>query len=128
MNTDKVSRSSAQAEEQLRQMESVVAVTSDGKVALMQPVNSAEQFVVACLVAQHLAHKTGKAQKDGLSIDEIISAGGLAQRTARQTVYNTMSKLSKGRIVQKNGGEFFVDERVILQFFATVLPDLISRK
>jgi hypothetical protein len=128
MNNDKVSTRASQAEEQLRQMESLVALTSDGKVALMKSVNSAEQFIVACLVAQHLAHGIGKAQKQGLSIDEIISAGGLAQRTARQTVYNTMSKLSKARIVQKSGGEFFVDERVILQFFATVLPDLISKK
>lgn len=128
MQGTKVKYESPEAGELLGQLEPIMVLTSDGKLALLRPVNSTEQLILACLVAQHLAHGAGKTQKPGLSIDEIISSGGLAQRIARQTVYNAMSKLSKGRIVQKNGGEFFVDERVVLQFFSTVLPSLLSGK
>jgi hypothetical protein len=111
----------------LKEIESIVTLTSDGKVALLKPVDNTEQLIVACLVAQYLAHRGGRASKPGLSVDEIIGAGGLAQRVARQTVYNSVSKLSKSKIIEKIGGEFSVDERAVLQFFATMLPNLRSR-
>jgi hypothetical protein len=79
-------------------------------------------------VAQHLAHRTGQAAKATLSVDELIGVGGLAQRVARQSIYNTTSSLSKAKIIQKHGNEFFVDERAVLQFFATVLPALMGSK
>jgi hypothetical protein len=103
-------------------MQSVVTLTSDGQVALLKGVGSAEEFIVTCLVAQNLAHRLGKAPRQTMSVDDLIGAGGLAQRVARQTVYNSTSSLAKKKIIQKNGNEFYVDERTVLQFVSTMLP------
>jgi len=114
------------SEQWLESMASFVALTAAGQVALLRSVASAEDFVVTCLVAQNLAHSAGRTSKSTMSIDDLIGAGGLAHRAARQTVYNTTSKLAQSRIIQKRGNEFFVDERTILQFVANKLPQLMK--
>lgn len=116
------------AEEALRKIESLVALTGDGLVTILRPADTTEHFILMCLVAQQLAFQIGRAAKKTMSVDELIAAGGLSQRIARQTIYNCTSSLSKAKIVQKKGNEFFVDERTELQFFATVLPQLLGRK
>jgi|HubBroStandDraft_4_1064222.scaffolds.fasta_scaffold644020_2 hypothetical protein len=114
-------------EQQLQQLEPIVALTNDGQVTLLKNVGNTEDFIITCLVAENLGHRLGKAQKQTMSVDDLIAAGGLAQRIARQTIYNSTSSLSKSRIIQKKGNEFFVDERTVMQFFATKLPELINR-
>jgi hypothetical protein len=114
-------------EQQLQQLEPIVALTNNGQVTLLKNVGNAEDFIITCLVAENLGHRLGKAQKLTMSVDDLIAAGGLAQRIARQTIYNSTSSLSKSRIIQKKGNEFFVDERTVMQFFATKLPELINR-
>jgi len=114
-------------EQQLQQLEPIVALTNDGQVTLLKNVGNAEDFIITCLVAENLGHRLGKAHKQTMSVDDLIAAGGLAQRIARQTIYNSTSSLSKSRIIQKKGNEFFVDERTVMQFFATKLPELINR-
>src|ERR1700677_3536800 len=106
-------------EQQLQQLEPIVALTNDGQVTLLKNVGNAEDFIITCLVAENLGHRLGKAHKQTMSVDDLIAAGGLAQRIARQTIYNSTSSLSKSRIIQKKGNEFFVDERTVMNFFAT---------
>jgi hypothetical protein len=119
-------RMKEELEQQLERMAQVVALTSDGQVTLLRSVASAEDFIVTCLVAQNLAHRLGKTQKQTMSVDDLIGAGGLAQRIARQTIYNCTSGLSKSKIIRKQGNEFYVDERTVLQFFAAKLPQLLK--
>lgn len=116
------------ASDGLREMEPLITLTSDGQIALLKSLGNAEDFVVACLVTQHLAHRAGRTAKQTLAIDDIIAAGGLAQRVARQTIYNATSTLAKARIIRKNGNEFYVDERAVLQFFSARLPALVGAK
>lgn len=115
------------ATEHLERMSALVTLTSDGQVTLLKNVGSAEHFVITCLVTQNLAYRLSMTPKQTLSVDEIIGAGGLAQRVARQTVYNTTSNLTKIRVIEKRGNEFLVSERTVLQFFATILPELLTR-
>jgi len=117
----------AGSEESLRRLEPLVALTSDGQVTVLRAVGNTEHFILLCLVAQQLAFRLKRVAKKTLSVDELIGAGGLAQRVARQTIYNSTSKLVKSKILQKVGNEFFVDERTELQFFAAVLPSLLGR-
>lgn len=115
-----------QAENFLQSLEALIALTADGQVAALKNMGSAEDLIVACLVAQNLAHQIGKAPKSTMSIDDLIAAGGLAHRVARQTVYNSTSALAKSKIIQKRGNEFFVDERAVLQFVSARLPHLVK--
>jgi hypothetical protein len=112
--------------ERLDQLKSIVGVTSTGEIALLRKIPNAEDFIVTCLVAQLVAHKAGQATDDNLTIDQMISCGGLAYRPARQTVYNATSGLSKNHIIKKEGNKFRVDERTVLQFFATKLRSLLD--
>jgi hypothetical protein len=113
-------------EEFLRSLEATVSLTSVGEVVLLTNHGTAEEAVIACLVAQHLAHKAGRTNKETLSVDDLIAAGGLAHALARQTVYNATSRLSRNRIVQKLGNEFFVDERIVLQYVAKKFPQYLN--
>jgi hypothetical protein len=110
----------------LEQLKSIVEFTSDGEVVLLRKISSAEDFIITCLVAQFVAHKAGKAKKEGLSTEEIISAGGLAYRPAKQTIYNATSGLAKTRILTKDGGSFRVGERIVVQFFSAKLPEILG--
>lgn len=114
-------------EDQLDRMKEIVTFTKAGQVTLLRNVGSTEDFIVTCLVANNLAHESGKTQKQTMSVDDLIGAGGLAQRIARQTIYNSTSTLSKSKIIHKRGNEFYVDERTVLQFLATKLPQLLKR-
>jgi hypothetical protein len=116
----------SELEQQLQNLQPIVALTKNGQVTLLKNVGNTEDFIVTCLVAENLGHRLGKAQKQTMSVDDLIAAGGLAQRIARQTIYNSTSSLSKSKIIQKRGNEFFVDERTVMQFFATKLPQLIK--
>ena len=113
-------------DQMIQQMRSVVAITSDGQVTVLRDLGSTEEFIVTCLVAKQLAFRAGKIPGEAMSVDDLISAGGLAQRIARQTIYNATSKLAKARIIQKQGNQFYVDERVILQYAAQKLPQAAS--
>ena len=110
----------------LEEMETIVTLTEGGDVTLLRDAGSAENLVLALLVAQHCAYRSGKTKKQSLSVDELIAAAGLAQRVARQTVYNTTSTLSRAKIIQKTGNEFFVDERTVIQFRSALLSDLVK--
>ena len=113
-------------DQSLQKMGSVVALTSDGQVTLLKNVGSSEDFIVTCLVAKNLAHRLGKTSQQTMSVDDLIGAGGLAQRVARQTIYNSTSSLAKSRIIQKRGNQFYVDERTVLQYISAKLPRLVS--
>ena len=115
------------AEKQFEMMATIVALTEDGQVTVLRNLGSTEDFIIACMVAQNLAHRLGKTKKQSMSVDDLIGAGGLAQRLARQTVYNTTSALTKAKILQKQGHEFLVGERTVLQFFATRFPQFSKR-
>ena len=110
------------ADEMLQQMKTAAAITSDGQVTVLRDLGSAEEFVVTCLVAKLLAFRAGKVPAETMSVDDLISAGGMAQRIARQTIYNSTSKLAQGRIIHKRGNQFYVDERILLQYAAQKLP------
>src|SRR5712692_1674853 len=110
------------ADQMLQQMQTTAAITSDGQVTVLRDVGSAEEFIVACLVAKQLAFRVGKVITETMYVDDLISAGGLAQRVARQTIYNATSKLAQGRIIHKQGNQFYVDERIVLQYAAQKLP------
>jgi len=107
-----------QLQQWLQEMQSFVTLTSDGRVALLRNRGSAEELILTCLVTQNLAHRLGKTPRQTMSVDDLIGAGGLAQRVARQTVYNSTSSLAKKKIIQKKGNEFYVDERTVLQYVA----------
>lgn len=107
----------------LQKMGTLVAITSDGLVTILKHVGSAEDFIITCLVAQKLAHRLGKTSTETMSVDDLIGAGGMTQRLARQTVYNATSSLAKSKIIQKRGNEFFVDERTVLQYVAAKLSN-----
>ena len=115
-----------EAEEFLKRLEPIVSLTSAGEVVLLTNVGTAEEAIIACLVAQYLAHKAARTSKETLSVDDLIAAGGLAHTLARQTVYNATSRLSRNRIVQKLGNEFFVNERIVLQYVAAKLPQYLK--
>lgn len=108
----------------LEEFQQLLAVTEDGKIAILQEGLEAEDFIVACLVGAFLANKTDRTDRQTMSVDEIVAAGGLIYRPARQTLYNNLSKLSKSGVIKKKGKEFFVDERVFLQFSMARLPQL----
>jgi hypothetical protein len=108
-------------DQMLQQMNSVAAITSDGQVTILRDVGSAEEFIVTCLVVKQLAFRLGKVPTQTMSVDDLLSAGGLAQRIARQTIYNATSKLAQGRVIHKQGNHFFVDERILLQYAAQKL-------
>ena len=108
-------------EQMLQQMKPVVAITTDGQVTILRDIGSTEEFIVTCLVAKQLAFRLGKVPTQAMSVDDLLSAGGLAQRIARQTIYNATSKLAQGKIIQKQGAQFFVDERIVLQYAAQKL-------
>jgi hypothetical protein len=113
--------------EMLEQLKGIVEFTSDGEIVLLRKISSAEDFIITCLVAQFVAHKAGKAKKEGLSTDEVISAGGLAYRPAKQTIYNATSGLAKTRILTKDGKDLRVGERIVVQFFSTKLPEILGQ-
>jgi hypothetical protein len=115
------------AQKQYEMMAPIIALTEGGEVTVLTNLGSTEDFIVSCMVAQNLAHRLGKTKKQSMSVDDLIESGGLAQRLARQTVYNTTSALTKAKILQKQGHEFFVTERTVLQFFATKFPQLTKR-
>ena len=69
----------------------------------------------------------GKTAKQTMSADDLIGAGGMVQKTAKQTIYNAASALARNKIIQKRGNEYFVSERTELQFFAAKLPQLLKR-
>jgi hypothetical protein len=106
----------------LQQLKTKAAITSDGQVTVLRDLGSAEEFIVTCLVAKQVAFRAGKVSTETMSVDDLISAGGLAQRIARQTIYNATSKLAQGRIIHKQGNQFYVDERIVLQYAAQNLP------
>jgi hypothetical protein len=109
-------------DDMIQQMKADVAVTSNGQITVLREVGSTEEFIVTCLVAKQLAFRSGKVSTETMSVDDLIGAGGLAQRIARQTIYNATSKLVQGRIIQKQGNQFCVDERIVLQYAAQKLP------
>jgi hypothetical protein len=117
---------STQFEQWLDRLQEIVTFTSDGQVTLLRNVGSVEDLVVTCLVAQNVAHRAGKTPKATMSVDDFIAAGGLAHSAARQSVYNSTSKLAQRKIIQKRGNEFFVDERTVLQYVAARLPPLTA--
>jgi hypothetical protein len=117
-----------QAEQLFQSLEPLVALTADGQVAVLKNMGNSEDLIIACLVAQNLSHQMGKASKQTMSVDDLIAAGGLAHRLARQTVYNSTSALARSRIIQKRGNEFCVDERAILQFVSARLPHLVKER
>jgi hypothetical protein len=108
-------------DQMLQQMKQTVAITSDGQVTILRDVGSTEEFIVTCLVAKQLAFRASKVPAETMSVDDLLSAGGMAQRIARQTVYNATSKLAQGRIIHKRGNQFYVDERIVLQYAAQKL-------
>jgi len=108
-------------EQMLQQMKSVAAITTDGQVTILQDVGSTEEFIVTCLVTKQLAFRLGKVPTQAMSVDDLLSAGGLAQTIARQTIYNATSKLAQRKIIHKEGNQFFVDERILLQYAAQKL-------
>ena len=110
--------------EMLGQLSPIVGLTSGGEIFFRKKPPTAEDFIVTSLVAQFVAHKAGKASKETLSINELISAGGLAYRPARQTIYNSTSGLAKNQIILKEGNEFRVPERVVVQYLDTKLAQL----
>jgi hypothetical protein len=109
------------ADQMLQQMKALVAITSDGQVTILRDVGSAEEFIVTCLVAKQLAFRSGKVSTETMSVDDLIGAGGLSQRVARQTIYNATSKLAQAKIIHKQGNQFRVDERILLQYAAQKL-------
>lgn len=111
----------------LEQLGAIVGLTSEGEIVLLRKIANAEDFIVTCLVAQFLVQRTDKTKKDTLSVDEIIAAGGLTYRPARQTIYNSTSNLAKSRIILKEGKKFRVGERTVLQYFATKVRELLAQ-
>ncbi len=114
------------AERCLQNLAAIAAVTSDGQVTLLSNVGNTEDLIVTSLVVRCLAHQVGKSAKKTMSIDELMAAGGLTQRVARQTIYNSTSSLTKSKIIEKSGNEFFVGERTVMQYVASKLPALVK--
>jgi hypothetical protein len=108
--------------ELLDKLSAITAFTSDGEVVLVGKIDSTQDFIITCLVTRWLGHRVGVCKEPGSTIDEILAAGGVLYRPARQSIYNTMSKLSRNHVILRVGREFQVDERAVLQYFAFKFP------
>ena len=99
----------------------------EGEIVILKEKLSIENVVLLSLVAAYLGHKLGKLDKETLSADEILRAGGVAYDFKRGSIDNVLSGLAKsGKIVREIKGEYKVTFGRVIQFTKVVLPKLRS--
>lgn len=101
----------------------------EGEIAILKEKLSIENVVLLSLVAAYLGHKLGKLDKETLSADEILRAGGVAYDFKKGSIDNVLSELAKsGKIVREIKGKYKITYARVIQFTKVVLPKLKGEK